>query len=126
MKSSPPPMPAIDDRDAAVIVDFLQHLQPTQRSPEASAKVLAFIVTLHLRELAWNTWSREAIATHLDVSLPLVDVCLSQRRAQGLITKTIRAVQGKVRRRPSTVSLIFMVPSSELLGVVLGRKFRAA
>jgi len=50
--------------------------------------------------------------------MPLVDVAISQRRAQGIINVVIETRQGAVKQRASVVTDKFLEPSAELLAVV--------
>ena len=110
------PLPAISSHEINVVTDWLYSQERMQRRPEATAKLLILAVKLHKTHSPWPT--RPAIAKHLGVSMPLVDVAVSQRRAQGLITLAIETTRGFNRQRVSVVTHRFVVPSDELIKLV--------
>ena len=100
------------------VVEYLQSLEHSQRRPEATARLLVLVVKLYLARIPWP--SRPVVAGHLGVSLPLVDVAISQRRAQKLIKVVIETVRGRVKRRDSVITHRYIEPCPELLRVVEG------
>jgi hypothetical protein len=106
------PLPPIDPVEIDAMVDFLLSREKSQRRPEASAKLLILVCKLHKDRTPWPT--RPAVAKHLDVSLPLVDRAISQRRAQRLIKVVIETTQGFVKQRQSVITHRFIEPSEDL------------
>jgi len=109
-------LPEIRDEEITAVTEWLQSRERTQRRPEATAKLLILAVKLYRTRTPWPT--RPAIAEHLGVSLPLVDVAISQRRAEGLIKVVIETTQGHVRQRKSVITHKFIEPCEELAQIV--------
>lgn len=116
MKPATADLPRVTAAEVDAVVDYLQSFERTQRRPEATAKLLVLAVKLHQKHVPWP--SRPAVAAHLDVSLPLVDVAISQRRAQGIIKVVIETTQGHVRKRPSVITHRYIEPSPSLVEAV--------
>lgn len=110
------PLPSVMSHETDAVVEYLQSLEHSQRRPLATARLLVLAVKLHLIGQPWPT--RPELAKHLGVSLPLVDVAISQRRAQGLITVVIEAKAGRVKGRQSTVTHRFIEPCPTLIAAV--------
>jgi hypothetical protein len=106
------------------VVEYLLSLEHSQRKPQATARLLVLAVKLHLTRQPWPT--RPELAKHLNVSLPLVDVAISQRRAQGLITVLIECKMGGVKGRQSTVTHKFIEPCATLIAAVKNAERRIA
>lgn len=110
------PLPVIDPHAVVAVTEWLFSRETMQRRPEATAKLLVLAVKLHQIRRPWPT--RPAVAGHLGVSLPLVDVAISQRRASGLLKMVIETTRGHVKQRASVVTQRFLEPSDELIKVV--------
>jgi hypothetical protein len=111
-------LPSVHEVEIEAVVDYLLSREHSQRKPVSTAKVLVLAVKLHKDHTPWPT--RPAVAKHLDVSLPLVDTAISQRRAQNMIKVVIETTQGLVKQRQSVVTHKFIEPSDELIKVVEG------
>ena len=105
------PDPPSDDVISAII-EYLQSISPSQRDPEATAKVLGWAVITHEKHIPWQ--KRPVIAAHLGVSMPLIDTVLSLREAQGIVRVVTESQPGQVRKRPSTVWHKYVVPCDAL------------
>lgn len=104
--------------EADILATWLKETEAPQRRPEATAKILALIVKLHLDGMKpWPT--RRQVQAHLGVSLPMIDVVLSQRQASGQLTVWTRTVEGNVVQRLSVITLRFIQPSQELINIVV-------
>ena len=104
--------------ESGVIADWLKEREGPQRRPEQTAKVLALAVKLHLDGV--RPWPiRRQVAAHTGVSLPQIDVVVSQRQANGDINVWTATVKGNINRsRESVITQKFIQPSQELLDVV--------
>ena len=98
------------------VTDWLYNQERMQRRPEATAKLLVLVCNLYRRRIPWPT--RPAVAQALGVSMPLIDVAISQRRAQKLIEVVIETKQGHVKQRASVITEKYIEPCAELLKVV--------
>lgn len=108
--------------EAGVLADWIKETEAPQRRPDATAKVLALAVLLHLDGMrSWPT--RAQVCAHLKVSLPMIDVVLSQRQASGHLTVWTTTVEGNVARRPSVITLRHIQPSQELLDIIKKARF---
>jgi hypothetical protein len=112
----PVTLPSIDPFVVEAVTDWLYSRETMQRRPEATAKVLVLAVKLHQIRQPWPT--RPAVAEHLQVSLPLVDVAVNQRRASGLLKIAVATHKGNVKKRKSVITLRYLEPSAELIKVV--------
>jgi len=116
--SVPPQLPPVPQRKVDAVANWLQC---GQRWPEATAKLLVLLVALWERHEGLPVKGyRVLIAEHIGFSRSLVDVAISQRTAEGLITKRIETVPGMVKQRRSSVSRLYFDPSDELVAVVQG------
>jgi hypothetical protein len=111
----PETLPPVNSYVINGITDWLYGRERMQRRPEATAKVLWLVCTLHKERIPWPT--RPAVSNHLGVSMPLVDVAISQRRADGLLTVVIETKRGHVKQRASVVTDKYIEPSEELFKV---------
>jgi len=112
----PVALPSIED-EAQVIADWLQEREGPQRRPEQTARVLALAVKLHLDgRRPWPV--RRQVSEHTGVSLPMIDVIMSQRQASQDITVWTTTVMGNVKKHESIITQRFIQPSDELINVV--------
>jgi hypothetical protein len=107
-------LPIIDGYVVDQLTKLLRERGQTQRPPAATAKVLALIVKLndHRPPLPFPT--RPVIAAHLDISVPTVDVVLSQRQATDDIKIVTETKKGNVANRPSTIKVRYIIPNPEI------------
>ena len=110
------PLPVISPHEINVVTDWLYGREKMQRRPEATAKLLILAVKLHRTRTPWPT--RPAIAEHLGVSMPLVDVAVSQRRSEGLLDLVIETTRGFNRQRASVITHRYVEPCDELIKLV--------
>ena len=108
-------LPPISPYVLTTMTEWLYGRERMQRRPEATAKVLCLVCALHRDRRPWPT--RPAVAKALDVSMPLVDVAISQRRADGLLTVVIETKQGHVKQRASVITEKFIKPCEELFKI---------
>jgi hypothetical protein len=113
---SSPALPMPPDHAVRSLVEWIRGRENMQRPPETTAKILAFMVMLDDRHLPFPT--RPIVAEHLGVSVPAIDVVLSQRQATDDIAVYIDVEKGRVRQRMSTVKVRRVVPSDEIKAVV--------
>ena len=109
-------LPNILSSEVQAVVNYLQLLEHSQRQPEATARLLVLVVKMHHTHTPWPT--RGEVARHLGISMPLVDVAISQRQAQGLIRVVTKYAQGFVKRRGSVIMQKFVIPSPDLIAAV--------
>ena len=116
-KATPPvDLPPISSFEIGGVADWLQAQENMQRKPEATAKVLILAVKLYKKNQPWPT--RRQIADYLQVSLPLIDVALSQRQATGHIQVVLQVEEGNIQSRRSVITRRFLQPSPELIELV--------
>jgi hypothetical protein len=106
--------------ETGVIADWLKDREGPQRRPEQTARVLALAVVLHLHPDGIQCWPvRRQVSTHTGVSLPMLDVVMSQRQANGDISVWTTTVKGNINRsRESSITQKFVQPSKELIDLV--------
>ena len=109
-------LPVISSHEITVVTDWLYGRERMQRRPEATAKLLILAVKLHKTHTPWPT--RPAVAKHLGVSMPLVDVAISQRRAAGLLDLVIETTRGFNKQRQSVITHRYIEPCEELIKLV--------
>jgi len=110
-------LPAIDD-EAEIIADWLKDHEAAQRRPEQTARVLALAVRLHLDGV--QPWPvRRQVSAHTGVSLPMLDVVMSQRQASGHISVWTATVKGNIAKHDSVITQKFVQPSQELLDLIV-------
>lgn len=103
--------------EAQAIADWLVAREEAQRRPEQTARVLALAVKLHLDgQQPWPV--RRQVSEHTGVSLPMLDVVMSQRQASGDITVWTATVSGNIKKHESIVTQRFIQPSDELIEIV--------
>ena len=79
--------------------------------------MLALAVKLHLDgQKPWPT--RQQVADHTGVSLPMLDVVMSQRQATKDITVWTATVSGNIKKHESVITQRFIQPSDELIEIV--------
>jgi predicted transcriptional regulator len=116
-KSASPILPEINDYVAHCLAKWLHSREEMQRTPHATAKVLSLAVKLDQAKQPWPT--RQAVADHLHVSRPMVDVVLSQRRGTKHLKVRIVTKKGNVARRVSVIQERYVKPSADIIKVVL-------
>jgi hypothetical protein len=109
-------LPAIDGFAVDQLTAWLREKGQIQRPPAATAKVLVLACKLFEKSLPFPT--RDQVAKHLGVSVPTVDVVLSQRQASGDIKIVRQLVNGNVQQRPSTITLRLVILSEEITTLV--------
>ena len=114
-RGEPETLPPVNSYVINEITEWLYGRKRMQRRPEATAKVLWLVCMLHKDRIPWPT--RPAVSGHLGVSMPLVDVAISQRRADGLLTVVIETKRGHVKQRASVVTDKYIEPSEELFKI---------
>lgn len=115
----PAPPVALPDinQEAQVIADWLKEREGPQRRPEQTARVLALAVKLHLAgQKPWPV--RRQVAEHTGVSLPMLDVVMSQRQASKDITVWTATASGNIKKHESVITQRFIQPSDELIKIV--------
>jgi hypothetical protein len=115
------PAPPVDlppiEHEAQVIADWLKDHEGPQRRPEQTARVLALAVKLYLDgQRPWPV--RRQVSAHTGVSLPMLDVVMSQRQASKDITVWTSTISGNVRKHESVITQRFIQPSDELIQIV--------
>jgi len=105
-----PPVTLPDiNQEAQAIADWLKDREGAQRRPEQTARVLALAVKLHLDgQKPWPT--RQQVADHTGVSLPMLDVVMSQRQATKDITVWTATVSGNIKKHESVITQRFIQP----------------
>lgn len=98
------------------VVDWLRSEKDMQRPPLAAAKLLILLVKLYRDHNPVPT--RAAIATHLDIAVPTVDIVISNRIATGHLRLVTETARGHVKQRLTVVQHKFLIPSAELQAVV--------
>lgn len=110
-------LPVVSNHVAQTLTTWLKEREQMQRPPEATARVLAFIILAHEKRLPFPT--RPELAKHLGVSVPSIDVVLSQRQGTGDIRIVSRLKKGNVKQRVSTIKYRFVIPrNQEMIAVV--------
>lgn len=99
-------LPVVSDYVAGKLTTWLKDREQMQR-PEATAKVLAFIVLAYEKRLPLPT--RPHLAEHLGISVDSVDVVLSQRQS----TKDIKIVSRIRKGRVDTIKFHFVIPINQ-------------
>lgn len=74
-------LPQVGEHEVQTFAERIQRREQMQRSPVGTAKVLILAAKLQEEGRPWPT--RREIADQLGVSLPLVDMVVSQRSATG-------------------------------------------
>jgi hypothetical protein len=111
-------LPVVSNHVAQKLVDWLKDREQMQRPPEATAKVLAFIILAYEKKLPFPT--RPELAAHLGISVPSVDVVLSQRQGTKDIRIISRLKKGNVQQRVSTIKFRIVIPTNkEMVKLVL-------
>lgn len=110
-----PPVELPDiDYEAEALADFLKERDGPQRHPIQTAKVLALAAALHLDGM--RPWPiRKQIQEHTGVSLPMIDVVMSQRQASKDIRIWNITKRGNIKTRDSTITLKLVKPSPQIL-----------
>jgi len=104
-------------REAGLIADWLKEREGPQRRPEQTGRVLALAVRLHLDGgLPWPV--RRQVSEHTGVSLPMIDVVISQRQASGDLKVDWGIRKGNVKKHQSVITDRFIRPSRELIDLV--------
>lgn len=99
------------------LTTWLKDREQMQRPPEATAKVLAFIILAYEKKLPFPT--RPQLAEHLGISVPSVDVVLSQRQGTKDIRIVSRLKKGNVKQRVSTIKWRQVIPTNkEMIKIV--------
>jgi hypothetical protein len=112
-------LPVVSNHVVQKLVDWLKDREQMQRPPEATAKVLAFIILAYEKRLPFPT--RPQLAAHLGISVPSVDVVLSQRQGTKDIRIVSRLKKGNVQQRVSTIKFRIVIPTNkEMIKLVLG------
>jgi hypothetical protein len=109
-------LPEIHDAVVEHVVDWLRSEKAMQRPPEAAAKLLILLVKLNRDHTPLPT--RAAIARHLDIAIPTVDIVISNRIATGHLKLVVETIRGQVKQRLTVVQHKHLVPSTELQAVV--------
>lgn len=100
-----------------IIANWLKDREGPQRRPEQTARILALAVRLHLDGV--KPWPvRRQVSAHTGVSLPMLDVVMSQRQANGDISVWTATVKGNIRKHESVITQKFVQPSEELITLV--------
>lgn len=115
-KSDAPKLPEVSDFVARTVLEWIQSHEHMQRPPEVTAKILAFMVLLDDEQIYFPT--RPVVAEHLGVSIPSIDVVLSQRQAMEHIQIVTEVERGFVKQRPSTIKRRRVIPVPEIVKVV--------
>jgi len=103
--------------EAQALAEWLKEREGPQRRPEQTARVLALAVLLHLDDR--KPWPvRRQVSEHTGVSLPMLDVVMSQRQASGDITVWTATVSGNIKKHESVITQRFIQPSDELIKIV--------
>lgn len=110
-------LPEVSAAAADKVMQWLQERENLLRPPAATARFLVFCVKLH--ELALPFPPRKEAAEHLQCSVALIDMALSQRLATGdLKDIELRIVPGSVQGHASTKRQRIIIPSDEVIAVV--------
>ena len=117
-----PPVTLPDIRfEAEALADWIKETEGPQRRPECTGQILGLAIVLHRAgKQPWPT--RQQIKAHTGVSLPMIDVVMSQRQAKGMISVYTSTRPGNVQKRTSVITQRHVRPSQELLNVVLARQ----
>ena len=108
--------PPVPEHVVDGLVDLLYTLdEKVCRPPRQAAKVLAFVVQLHLAKQPFPT--RKAAAQHLGVSIPTVDAVISAQVAKGELTIEHKYIEGNVKQRMGSIKQKYVIPSQELIDV---------
>ena len=110
-------LPIVSPFVESYMVDWRRGRVPSQRPPRAHALQLAFVS--FLKEDNRPFPPREVVAKHLGISIPSVDVFLSQAEDEGEITIERGYRPGNVKQRPSTIKVRWVIPSPEVYDSVM-------
>jgi len=113
--SDPAAIPEPSDYVVRAIADWLQSQEPSQRVPVKTATVLALVCLLYRDKRSFPT--RPAIAKQLGLTEAIIDLTISQRTATGLLQLVTKTEMGRVKKRPSVITVRYIEPSLELMGV---------
>jgi hypothetical protein len=110
-------LPEVHDAETQRVVEWLRQGKQMQRPPEAAARLLTFIVKLHRTRTPFPT--RGAVAKHLNIAVPTVDIVISNQIALGRLSMVVETTRGFVKQRPTVVQHKFIIPvEPELIKVV--------
>ena len=109
-------LPGVKLSTAQVVTRRIKDREGMQRPPEATAKLLIFVAKLEKRGLPFPP--RPAIAAHLGISVPAIDVILSHRQATGDLIERIERVPGRVAQRPSTVRVRYFALGTAMRALI--------
>lgn len=110
-------LPMVSDHVAAKLAAWLKEHEQMMRHPEATAKVMAFIILAYEKRLPFPP--RPSLAEHIGVSVPNIDVVLSQRQGTRDIRIVSRLKKGNVQQRVSTITYRMVIPkNAEMIKVV--------
>jgi hypothetical protein len=110
-------LPEVHDAETQRVVEWLSQCKQMQRPPEAAARLLTFIVKLHRTRTPFPT--RGAVAKHLNIAVPTVNIVISNQIALGRLRWVVETTRGFVKQRPTVVQHKFIIPvEPELIKVV--------
>ena len=113
----PPCGPAVPDGVADALSAWIKSREQMQRPPDATAKVLAFVILAYRERLPFPT--RPALAAHLGVSVPAIDVVLDQRKSTGDLRVVSRFRKGCLRNQVGASKFRLVIPTNaEMVRVV--------
>lgn len=115
-------LPRVSGYVSDAVMQWLRDRENMLRPPEATAKFLVLCVKLHQRGEPFPP--RKEAAEHLNVSVALIDTALSQRSATKDIRIELAFTPGFVKRRLSTKRHRMVIPSDELIKLVVETEAR--